>query len=79
MDFLAQAPFGTNAVAVPDDQHADHQFGGNRGASYEAVVIRKVLAQFTQIENTVDAAKEVRLRNVVFEVEGVEQPFLAPF
>jgi hypothetical protein len=77
--FLAQAPFGTNAVAIAHDQHSDHQFGVNRGASYEAVVIRKVLTQFTQIEDTVDAAKQVGLRNVVFEVEGVEQPFLPPF
>lgn len=25
--FIAQTPLGADAVAVPDFQHADHQFG----------------------------------------------------
>lgn len=27
MHFLAQAPFGADAIAVTDDQHPDHQLG----------------------------------------------------
>ena len=45
MEFLAQSAFGADAIAVVDDQHADHQLRINRGAAGVAVVLRQMLAQ----------------------------------
>ena len=57
MHFFAQAALGTNAITVPDDQHADHELGIDRGTSGVAVVVRQVLAQFTKVETTLDATQ----------------------
>ncbi len=77
MHFLAQAAFRTDAVAVADDQHPDHQFRIDRGPTRVAVILGQVLTQLAQIEALVDAAKQVILWNVIFEIEGVEQSILA--
>ena len=37
MNFLAQAPLGTDAKAITDDQHPDHQFWIDRWATHRAV------------------------------------------
>ena len=42
-----------------------------------AVVRSQMLMQLAQIEETIDAAQEVIGRDVVFEIEGVEQRRLA--
>src|SRR5437899_348681 len=39
MDFLAHAPLGADAKAITDDQHPDHQFGIDRGATHRAVEV----------------------------------------
>ena len=36
-DFIAQAPFRTDAITVANDQHADHQFGVNGRTASVAV------------------------------------------
>ena len=73
MDFFAQASLGADAIAVTNDQHADHELRIDRGTSGVAVVIRQVLAQFTQVKAAVHAAEEMILGNVFVEVEGVKQ------
>lgn len=78
MHFPTQAPFGTNAVAVGDDQHPDHQFGIDRRATCMVVVVGQVLAKFAQVESLIDAAQQIILGNVLFEIERVEQPVLPP-
>ena len=37
VDLFAQAPLGSNAKAVSNQQHPDHQFGGDRGTPDHAV------------------------------------------
>ena len=73
MDFFAQPSFGTNAEAVADDQHADHQLRSNRGTARVAVVAGQMLAQLAQVKKVVDAAQQMILGNVALEIEGVEQ------
>ena len=41
VNFLAQPPFGTNAVAVANQQHPDQQFGINRRPAGRAVKWRQ--------------------------------------
>src|SRR6202158_6183134 len=47
-DFLAQLPLKTDAVAVADDQHPDHQFGIDRGPANLAIKGRQLLAKLKQ-------------------------------
>jgi hypothetical protein len=42
VNLLAQPPFGTNAVAVANQQHPDEQFGINRRPASRAVKWRQV-------------------------------------
>jgi hypothetical protein len=42
-----------------------------------AVVIGQLLAQLAQVEAMINAAEEMILWDVVFKVEGIEEPFLA--
>src|SRR5712675_194343 len=44
VNLLAQPPFGTNAVAVANQQHPDQQFGINRRPASRAVKRRQVAA-----------------------------------
>jgi hypothetical protein len=73
MHLLAQPALGADAEAMADDQHPDHQFRVDGGAAGVAVERREVLAQTTEVKNPVDAAKQVVARDVIVEVEGVEQ------
>ena len=76
VEFLAKATFRPNAVAVAHDQHAQHQLGVDGRAANRAVVLSKVLAQAAEVKAAVDAAQQVVLRDVVFEIERVEEPIL---
>ncbi len=42
MGIFAQPPFGADAIAVADDQHADHQLRINRRTPNQAVEIGEV-------------------------------------
>ncbi len=70
---LAQPALGADAEAVADDQHPDHQFRIDGGAAGVAVEGSQVFAQFAEFKNLVDAAKQVVARDVIVEVEGVEE------
>lgn len=56
MDLLAQSPLGSDAVAVADDQHPEHQFGLNRGPAGGTVGIGQMRTEFAQIEVVVDGS-----------------------
>ena len=77
MHFFAQSSLGTNAIAVADDQHAHHQFRINLGAPDRAIEVRQVGARVTEIQALVDAAQEVFGRDVIFQIERVEQALLS--
>ena len=57
LNLLAQAPFRTNAVAVADDQHSDHQFRGNGRTPCMAVVTGQMLAKSAEVEALVDTSQ----------------------
>jgi hypothetical protein len=57
-------------------QHPEHQLRIDRRTSGVTVVGRQVLAQLTQIENSIDASKQVIGRNVRVEVERVKKLIL---
>src|SRR5271169_3411499 len=73
MDFLAQAPLGADAEAVPDDEHPDHQLGINRWPSQRAVERCELAAQFRQVDKTVDRPQQMIRRHMCIEREVVEQ------
>jgi hypothetical protein len=71
MGLFAQPPFGADAIAIADDQHANHQFGINRRTPNRATEIGEVMAQVAQIETLINAAQKVIGWNVIFKVERV--------
>ena len=64
MDLLAQPRLGADPVQIADQQHADHQFGVNRGAARVAVMLGQAAADEREIKNGVDAAQQVIGRNM---------------
>jgi hypothetical protein len=59
VNLVTQPPLGTNAVAVAHQQHTDHQFWIDRGASHVAVVRLKVSPNTRQIDEPIDLAQHV--------------------
>jgi hypothetical protein len=70
---LTQSPLGSDAVRVADEQHADHQLRVDRGPAHLAVVGAQVLADAGQVDEAVDRAQQVVLRDVPLRAELVEQ------
>ncbi len=73
IDFLAQPPFRTDAAAVADDQHADHQLRIARGATDRAVERRQSVPQTAKVEKTVDLPQQVIGRNPIFQAKLIEK------
>jgi hypothetical protein len=69
MYFFAKPPFGSNPEAVADDQHANHQFGIDRGTANPAVERRQVAAQILEIQTVMHVAKQMIGRNMMIDVE----------
>ena len=76
MDLLAEAALGPNTETVANDQHSDHQIGGNRWPTGTAVVGREVLTQLAQIKKVIHPAQQMISRNVIFEIERIKQSLL---
>jgi len=70
---LAQPPLEADAIAVADDEHSDHQLRVDRGSADVAVERRQPLAKVSPRHDWIDAAQEMILGNVFFEVEKIEQ------
>jgi hypothetical protein len=51
---LAKPPLRPDAVAIANEQHADHQLGINRGPPSMAVERRELVTQAAQIESGVN-------------------------
>lgn len=73
MHLLAQPTLRTDAHAVADDQHPDHQFGIDGGPARLAVEGPQMRADAGQVNEEVDRTQKVRVRNVILEAEAVEQ------
>jgi hypothetical protein len=54
MGLFAQPPLRANAVAITDDQHANHQFGIDPRTPNRAIEIVEVTAQVAQIETPIN-------------------------
>jgi hypothetical protein len=77
VNLFAKPSLGADAKAVADDQHAHHQLGIDRWAACVAVERRKVGTQFAELEEAINATQQVLARDVIVEVEQVEEPVLA--
>ena len=73
MDLIADPPFGPNSEAVADQQHADHQFGIDRGPACVAVERSQMPANAAEIDEAVYGADQVILWHMFLKREFVEQ------
>jgi len=73
VDLFAQPTLRANSKAVAHDQHPDQQRRINGWSAGMAVVRGEVLVQFAQVEKPINPAEHVARRDVVLEVEGVEE------
>jgi hypothetical protein len=69
MDFFAQSAFGTNAKAVPDDQHPYHQLGIDRRPPGMAVERGEVMPQVAEVKATINPPQQVIRRDMIVEFE----------
>ena len=69
MDFLTEPPFGTDAHAVANDQHPQHQVGIDRGPADSAVERPQLCTDALQINKPVDAAKQMIPWHIIIEAE----------
>ena len=76
VDLLAQPTLRANAEAVADDQHPDHQLGIDRGPARLAVVGPQMRPNLRQVDEPVDLAQQVIVRDVPLKAEAVEQRLL---
>ncbi len=76
VDLLAQPPLGANPKAVADEQYPHHQLRINRGASNVAVIGLEMRPNAGKVDETVDPAQHVIIRDVPFQAEAVEQRLL---
>jgi len=73
---LAEPALRSDAQAIADEQHPDHQLGIDRGAAGLAVIGPQVLAQARQIHEPVDPPQQVIVRDVALQAEAVKQRLL---
>src|SRR5262249_33388822 len=74
LDLLAQTALVSNAVAVPDAEHPDHEFRINRRAADVAVKGSQLLVQVGQHAGHEDVhpSQQVILGNHIIELELIE-------
>ena len=68
LDFLAQLTLKTDAIAVADHQHPQHELGVDRGPADVAVESRQLIAQVSQHprHDWIDPAQQMARRNAIF-------------
>ena len=80
LNFLGEPALRSDAAAVADNEHANHELGINRRASDVAVVGLQFLMEVGQgsRHKHVDPSQKMILRNAIIETELVEQLALVP-
>jgi len=73
MNLFTQPPFGADAEAIADDEHPDHQFRIDRGPANRAIECLQLLPSIAQIDEAVDPAQQMIVRNVILKAEVIEQ------
>jgi hypothetical protein len=76
VNFLAQPTFGTNAQAIADDEHPNHQLGIDRRPPDVAIVGPQVRPQPREIDEPIDLAQHVTVGDMPLKTEAVEQRLL---
>jgi hypothetical protein len=73
-DLFAKPPLKANAVAVTDDEHADHHLRVDRRPADLAVERSQLLSKLSQYptHNRVDAAKQMAFRDALLKVEEIK-------
>ena len=68
-----ELPFRSNATAITNQQHADHQLGIDRRAISMAVIRCEMLSKICEIEYPINVAKKMILRDYLVEIERIKQ------
>src|SRR5436190_20706953 len=78
LDFLGQLAFRAQAIAVPNDEHPDHQIGINRRSANLAVIRLQLPANTAEQRSHkyIDAPEQVILRDTVFKPKRIKQACL---
>ena len=76
LDLLAQLPLEAKAVAVTDDEHPDHQLRINRGPPHVAIIGPQMCPNLGQVDEPIDLAKQVTVRDMPLKAEAVKQRLL---
>ena len=76
-DFLGQLAFRAQTIAVPDDEHADHQLGINRRPADLAIVRLQSLVHVgeSRRHKSVNPPEKVVLRDPIIEPELIRKNF----
>ena len=64
-----------DAVQIADQQHAQQQFGINRGPSGLAVAVFELLTYKLKTDVPVDEPQQMVFGNLIFQAEVIEQRF----
>jgi hypothetical protein len=59
VNLVAQAPLRSDAEAIVDQEHPDHQFGINRWSTDTAVEGRQVLPDLFKVDKPVDRPQKM--------------------
>jgi len=73
VNLIAQAPLRSDAEAVTDQEHPDHQLGIDRRSTDAAVERRHVPPDLFKIDKPVNQPQQVISRDMSFERELIEQ------
>src|SRR5262249_18513899 len=76
VDFLTQPPLGAYPKAVAHQQHPDHELRVHRWTARVTVEGLELASQLAEIEEAVNPAQQVIRRNMLIEVERVEESVL---
>ncbi|MGY2990018.1 hypothetical protein ACVWZM_006928 [Bradyrhizobium sp. USDA 4501] len=73
VDLIAQPPLRSDAEAVTDQEHPDHQLGIDRTSADAAVERRQLLPDPFKVDKPVDRPEQVVGEDMPFERELIEQ------
>ena len=73
VNLIAQTPLRSNAEAVTDQQHPDHQLGINRRPADAAVEWRQVPPDLLKVDEPVDRPQQMVGGDMPFKRELIEQ------
>src|SRR5215475_10323793 len=70
---LHQLPLARDPVEIADQQHAQQQFGIDRGPTVVAIASLQLPSYEIEVDMTIDQAQQMIFGNLIFQAEVVEQ------